>query len=424
MQRQGVSAFVLVLLAVGVFGVMLYVNSRPAPSLRVIIPTESSPTDVANSWETILQEGFGNDSTPLPTVAIPTAAFIAPTLSVNGAASGGATPLSASDLGVSNDTVEQFSVGVTPTRPPATIAPLATSIPVTEISVTRSSESWQPPPLIPPISHDVLGRDHYYFRRPVDSNATNKGLFLYPYGSDGPPGFDMRVHTGIDMPNDIGQTVRAAADGTVVWAGPGFQDSPSYGNAVMIEHEFGYQGRRLYTLYAHLSAVLTVVGEHVNTGDAIGLVGNTGHVTGPHVHFEVRLGDKNNPDAPTYGDTYNPVLWMAPYVGTGVIAGRVTDAGGRWVMDADVTVRNWATGLNTDTTTTYIFQNTSIDVNSDPVWDENFVVGDVPVGRYTVIANIDGQSVTRIVNVIEGTTTFVEIAPGQPPTDQPADGGS
>ena len=103
---------------------------------------------------------------------------------------------------------------------------------------------------------------------------------------------------------------------------------------------------------------------------------------------------------------------MVPYVGTGVIAGRVTDASGRVVMDADITIRNWATGLNTDTTTTYIFQGTTIDVNSDPVWHENFAVGDVPVGRYEVIANINGEPVTRIVNVIEGTTTFVDTRAG------------
>jgi hypothetical protein len=77
-----------------------------------------------------------------------------------------------------------------------------------------------------------------------------------------------------------------------------------------------------------------------------------------------------------------------------------------------VTIRNWATGLNADTTTTYIFQNTTIDVNSDPVWNENFAVSDVPVGRYTVIANIGGAAVTRTVNVIEGTTTFLDLAPG------------
>ncbi len=85
------------------------------------------------------------------------------------------------------------------------------------------------------------------------------------------------------MPNPIGQTVRAAGSGTVIWAADGlrtegatFQSSPSYGNVVVIQHDFGYRGQPLYTLYAHLSAVLVTAGDYVNMGDAIGLVGNTG----------------------------------------------------------------------------------------------------------------------------------------------------
>ncbi len=420
MQRQagGISAFMLVVIAVAVFGVIVYLNSRPSQALTVIVPTQGEPTQPVNGWEQILEQGFGSNSTPLPTVAIPTANFVAPTLALNGQV----TPVSPGDLGSNAGAVTlQFSVAATPTLPAVTTAPLATNIPLTEISVTRPATSWQPPPLIPPISHDVLGRDHYYFIRPVDSSANNKGLFYYAYGTDGPENA-WRIHTGIDMPNDIGQTVRAAGPGTVVWAGPGFQSSPSYGNVVMIEHDFGFEGRHLYTLYAHLSAVLVVSGQRVDTRDPVGLVGNTGRVSGPHVHFEVRLGKGNNNDPATYGDTYDPVLWMVPYVGAGVIAGRVTDASGRVVMDANVTVRNWATGLNTDTTTTYIFQGTTIDVNSDPVWHENFAVGDVPVGRYEVIANINGEPVTRIVNVIEGTTTFVELAPGQAVTPSSVEG--
>ncbi|MCC6802808.1 MAG: peptidoglycan DD-metalloendopeptidase family protein [Anaerolineae bacterium] len=408
----------LVVIALVVFGGLVLLNSRPAPELRIIVPTQAEPTEQANAWQQILQQGFGNNSTPLPTVAIPTANFAPPTLAIEP----GATALSPADVGNQSDAAIQFSVAATPTRPPATIAQLATDIPVTEISVTRPATSWQPPPLIPPISHDILGRDHYYFVRPVDSNATNKGLFYYPFGSDGPENI-WRIHTGIDMPNDIGQTVRAAGAGRVVWAGHGFQNSDSYGAVVMVEHDFGFEGRYLYTLYAHLSAVLVVVGQHVEARDPVGLVGNTGRVSGPHVHFEVRVGDLNSTDPATYGDTYNPVLWMAPYVGTGVIAGRITDGSGRLVMDADITIRNWATGLNVDTTTTYIFQNTTIDVNSDPVWNENFAVGDLPEGRYTVIANIYGEPVSRTVNVLEGTTSFVDIAPGQP-TPQTDSAGS
>lgn len=400
MQRSGFTAFVLVLLVVGGFVFLLWSNAQPVPEFRAIIPTQNTPTESVESWERILQAGFGDDSTPLPTVAIPSGEFVAPTLPPF---TGSSTPVAAGDLG--GQASELFSVPATPTRAVLTPQLIATEIPLTAISVTREAVNWQPPPLIPPLSRDPLGRDHYYFRRPVDSNATNRGLFYYPYGSDGPENA-WRIHTGIDMPNDIGQTVRAAGAGMVTWAGPGFQNTSSYGNVVLIEHDFGYDGQPLYTLYAHLSAVLVFNGQRVNNDDAIGLVGNSGRVTGPHVHFEVRWGEN------IYGASVNPVLWMVPYVGTGVIAGRLTDRNGGLLDDVDITIRSFATGLTIDTTTTYIFEGTSIDVNADPIWDENFAVGDVPVGRVEVIANVDGERVSQIVNVVEGTTNFVELSPG------------
>src|SRR4051794_30501484 len=109
MQRQGggIPAFLLVLIAVGVFGAVLVLNSRPSADLRVIVPTQGQPTEATNAWEAILQEGFGSDSTPLPTVAIPTAAFVAPTLALNG----NATSLSPAELG-GGVAQPQFSVGV------------------------------------------------------------------------------------------------------------------------------------------------------------------------------------------------------------------------------------------------------------------------------------------------------------------------
>src|SRR5690606_25458603 len=260
-----------------------------------------------------------------------------------------------------------------------------------------------------------------------DSNANNRGLISYPYGSRGPESLNSRIHSGIDLSNPIGETVRAAGDGTVVWAADGlrveggfFQESSSYGNVIVIEHDFGYDNRRIFTLYAHLALVNVVPGQRVLRDDPIGLVGNTGRVTGPHVHFEVRLGEPGNYDPnyiPRYGDTYNPVLWMVPYVGTGVIAGRVTDQFGDLVDNAEVTVRSRATGQVSGVTSTYIFENSLIDVNPDPRWQENFVVGDVPVGRHEVVAVIGGERVSTIVNVVEGTTTFVELSLARPPTE-------
>lgn len=416
----GIPAITLVIVAVGIFGFFVFQNAQPAPDVRVIIPTQAEPTVEANAWVAILEQGFGSGSTPLPTVEIPSAPFVPPTLALQI----DITPVSADSLSQGDAVAQQATalLAATPTRPLPTAAPLETQIPVTQIYVTQPPQQWQPPPLIPPLSRDPLGRDHYWFIRPVDSNANNRGLFYYPYGSDGPEGENWRIHAGLDMPNPIGETVRAAADGLVIWAADGlrvsggaFQDTYSYGNVVVIQHDFGFEGRPIYTLYAHLALVNVIAGQRVLARDVIGLVGNTGRVTGPHVHFEVRLGEPGGTTVPTYANTYNPALWMVPYVGTGVIAGRVTDSAGRVVMDAPVTVRSRASGQVVDTTTTYIFENSGVDVNSDPVWDENFVVADIPAGRHEVVADIGGVRVSAIVNVIEGTTAFVELTTAATP---------
>jgi murein DD-endopeptidase MepM/ murein hydrolase activator NlpD len=87
-------------------------------------------------------------------------------------------------------------------------------------------------------------------------------------------------HTGIDILAGAGEPVGAARGGRVSWAAA----LGSYGNAVVIAHGHGVR-----TFYAHLSRIDVVVGERVARGQQIGLVGSTGHSTGPHLHFEVRV---------------------------------------------------------------------------------------------------------------------------------------
>lgn len=90
-------------------------------------------------------------------------------------------------------------------------------------------------------------------------------------------------HDGIDIAAPEGTEVAAAADGTVIYAG----EQPAYGAVVILRHEDG-----LVTLYAHNSAVLVREGAHVARGEPIARVGQTGRTTGPHLHFEVRLGTR------------------------------------------------------------------------------------------------------------------------------------
>ena len=91
-----------------------------------------------------------------------------------------------------------------------------------------------------------------------------------------------KPHEGIDLPAPVGTPVFAAADGRVVYAGAGIR---GYGNLIVVKH-----AGDLLTAYAHNSMLLVSQGQPVRAGDRIALVGQSGHATGPHLHFEVRSG--------------------------------------------------------------------------------------------------------------------------------------
>ena len=85
-------------------------------------------------------------------------------------------------------------------------------------------------------------------------------------------------HTGLDFCGQVGYNIYAAADGVVVFAG----ETVVRGNMTVIDHGWG-----VYTVYMHQSKMLVQAGDTVQAGQLIGLVGATGRVTGPHLHFEV-----------------------------------------------------------------------------------------------------------------------------------------
>ncbi len=89
-------------------------------------------------------------------------------------------------------------------------------------------------------------------------------------------------HTGIDIAAPIGSPIRAAADGDVIDAGM----NAGYGREILLD-----DGHDIKTLYAHLSAMTVVPGQHVTRGQVIGYVGESGRATGPHLHYEVRVHD-------------------------------------------------------------------------------------------------------------------------------------
>jgi murein DD-endopeptidase MepM/ murein hydrolase activator NlpD len=88
-------------------------------------------------------------------------------------------------------------------------------------------------------------------------------------------------HSGIDLPAPLGTPVYAARSGQVVWAG--WKDG-GWGFLVVLKHTSGMR-----TMYAHLSSIDVRVGVSVGQGVQVGRVGASGHATGPHLHFEVRV---------------------------------------------------------------------------------------------------------------------------------------
>ena len=145
-------------------------------------------------------------------------------------------------------------------------------------SATKSSSSSKEPILSAPIigsSGDGSSSQYVdttgYFMRPISGGYRTQGL---------------HGHNAVDLADSVGTPIMAAAAGDVIISRSGGWNG-GYGSYIVISHDNGTQ-----TLYAHLSKNIAQVGDQVSKGQVIGLMGDTGESTGPHVHFEVR-GGKN-----------------------------------------------------------------------------------------------------------------------------------
>ncbi|WP_419961370.1 murein hydrolase activator EnvC family protein [Psychrobacillus sp. BM2] len=112
------------------------------------------------------------------------------------------------------------------------------------------------------------------------------GRFTSGYGSRTHPIHGVvKTHYGIDIANSTGTPVLTAADGVVSYAAP----LSTYGNVIMVTHSI--DGKIFTSLYAHLSSIKVSVGQVVSKGQIIGAIGTTGNSTGPHLHFEIHVGN-------------------------------------------------------------------------------------------------------------------------------------
>ena len=282
--------------------------------------------------------------------------------------------------------------------PPTPILPTLVPDPLRFVFPTPAPapvSAWRPP--LYPVPWAPTINDHFYFTRPIAADEINWPSQNYRYGGEF---FEDVIHTGVDIPAPEGTPILAAGPGKVVWAGYGVyrggnDPTDPYGLAVTIQHDFGYQDQHLYTVYGHMSEVDVVFGQHVETGARLGLVGKTGRVTGPHLHFEVRLG-KND-----YYSTRNPELWVAPPIGWGVLAGRIMDSNGQLVPKLPIIVTSLANNQN------WFGRSYGLEaVNSDPYYQENLVIGDLPEGKYTLRIAYAGLYFTQEVEIQAGLVNY------------------
>jgi murein DD-endopeptidase MepM/ murein hydrolase activator NlpD len=252
-------------------------------------------------------------------------------------------------------------------------------------------------PALYPVPWAPTPYDHFYFSRPITADYSGWTYPDYRYGGVFFPGV---VHRGVDLQAKMRTPILAAASGRVTWAGYGAstgshnKDDP-YGLAVIIRHDFGWQGKNLYTLYAHLDQVDVSRGQYIETGTRIGLSGRTGKATGPHLHFEVLIIENGR----YY--TYNPELWLVPPQGWGVLVGRVMYTGGSLLEGQLVTVHSLETN---QVYRGHTYQRGPI--NSDPYYQENLVISDIPAGLYEIRIDHLGRRHLLTVEIHPGRVTY------------------
>ncbi len=245
--------------------------------------------------------------------------------------------------------------------------------------------------------------DHFYFLRPIAVNEVNWPLPDYRYG--GTFFAPDIVHTGIDIVAPRGTPVLAAEAGRVVWAGTGlyfgvYNPEDPYGMAVVIEHEFGYKNNPLFTVYAHMDEIKINLGESVKAHQQIGILGNTGFTTGPHLHFEVRVGDNN------FFQTRNPELWIAPPQGWGIAAARIMNLAYGPIEKLDVKLTSLST-KKVYQARTYTMRG----INSDDYYQENFALSDLSAGYYQVSFDYQEQNYVHTIEIKPGVVTYFSFHP-------------
>ncbi len=198
---------------------------------------------------------------PLPTRSPPPSAAAAPQIS---AAALAPPPQASAQI-----LPPPSHISVTASAPPTAIVPVA----------PQPAQKSAPPPAKPAVAAASPGSQPS-FLRPV------AGQVVEGFGSNGAG----HVNEGINIAASAGTSVHAADAGSVIYAG---NELAAFGNLILIRHDGGW-----VTAYGHLGSIAVQKGATVSRGQTIGTVGQTGSVTAPQLHFEIRQGSKPVDPAP------------------------------------------------------------------------------------------------------------------------------
>ena len=248
-------------------------------------------------------------------------------------------------------------------------------------------------------------KEHHVLRRPIQllEDLVHWPDRTYPYGST--QWGTRSTHLGVEFVNPRDTLVYASGAGKVVYAGTDSETlvgphADFYGNVVILVHDLlSLDGHPVFTLYGHLDRINVSTGQTVEDGGLLGAIGSTGVAIGAHLHFEVRVASPFD-----HRQTRNPELWLQYYVNNGMVAGYIHDENGEAIAEKRLVLRSDALSRETYTYASDL-------VNRDPVWGENFTIGDLPAGEYEIVVLKDSGAIAyRDKILVEAyTTTFVDI---------------
>ncbi|MBU2512497.1 peptidoglycan DD-metalloendopeptidase family protein [bacterium] len=181
-------------------------------------------------------------------------------------------------------------------KPGETLESISSTYDISKTTIQRQNDIFDSNDLSPGMKIYIPKPKHIKITSPktapqtIQKQPVVKAKFSWPSQGTISSGFGIRhgkMHEGLDITKDKGRSIRAAADGVVVFSG----NKNGYGKTIIIDHGGGFQ-----TLYAHNSKIYVQKNKRVKTGAIISQMGSSGQSSGIHLHFEVRYrGKPQNP---------------------------------------------------------------------------------------------------------------------------------